>query len=203
MTTDASTRDGAEEGSTGGAAPRPVDWAGARFAYEETREAATAIARRIGVSRQGLLKHAAAAGWKPRPVRGTAGETTAPDTRRLVASLQRTTARLVAAMETRVGTAGEGIDEREVRALGALAATLAKVIALEPDRSPRDGRTDDAPPEPGDDERRLDALVALAERFVAARMAAGPDGAADAGHGALAGATVAVPGAAGPTAAGG
>lgn len=118
------------------------------------------------------------------------GETAADDADQpadpaaLVASLQRTTARLVAAAEARfAGGEGVPVEERDLRTLGALAAMLAKVISLDSEaRTPRDRE----PPEPDpaavdfDDPGQRDAFSLRLERLVedgAAGGAGGADGA--------------------------
>jgi hypothetical protein len=108
------------------------------------------------------------------------------DPQALVISLHRTTARAVEAAEARFATEGApAIHENDLRTLGALAAMLAKVIALDASpRSPRDdhsaaspahGRTADKA-ETGDkvdfdDPRQRDAFSERLERFAAERAA--------------------------------
>lgn len=188
------------------AARETIDWDAIRFAYENTREEIGVIAARHGLTDRALRKRALDEQWDKALPRETPGEDAAPRIPALVASLQRTTARLVAAMEARLGTAGEGIEEREVRALGALAATLAKVIALDPpQRSSRDGPSDPAPAAgtAAGEDAAVDEIVALAERFVASRTDPGLRGEPDAGPDGLSRPLLAVPGAGGPDAAGG
>ena len=173
-----------------------TDWQAIRFAYEGTDEPFTEIARRNGINPVTIRRRAAVEGWSRRPWLDP-GEGGAPDVAALVAALQRTAARLVAVMEARLKTAGAAVDEQEVRALGTLAATLAKVIALDPRRSRRDAAAPDGDAA-GDDRAELDALVALAERFVAARPDAGLPGRAADGAQALPEPLLAAPGADGP-----
>jgi hypothetical protein len=111
--------------------------------------------------------------------------------RAMILALQRTTARLVEAAELQfTGEAGDGaaesaapttIDEKDLRMLGALAAMLAKVIAL--DASPRRPRDDDpaafAPDGHSatgtkidfDDPQQRDAFSERLERYAAERAA--------------------------------
>lgn len=166
--------------------PRPpADWAAIRVAYEETDEPIARIAGRYGLFPATIHRRVHADGWTPRSAPTAVAQRTAraktrpaPDLPALVASLQRTTARIVGIMEARLGAEGDGVDEKDVRALGALAATLAKVIALDPQRrSPRD----DDPDRPSADDDRdpwdpdvLDAFSRRLER----RAADDPPGAA-------------------------
>ncbi len=179
-------------------APRS-DWPAIRRAYEAEPTSMTAIASRFRVCRQTLRERAAREGWVRCPAAGpqpgaaggaapasappTGGPDGAPDVAALVASLQRTTARLVAAAETRfaAGEEAAGFDEKDLRTLGALAATLAKVIALDTrPRSPRD--PDSRDPADGDavdfdDPRQLDAFSERLERLAAGAPARGAGGA--------------------------
>lgn len=161
------------------------DWPAIRLAYEETDETVETIAARHGLHRITIQGRAAREGWKPRNpelagrVRvARPDDRPPPDLRALVLSLQRTTARVVAAMETRFGRDGDGIDEKDVRALGTLAGALAKIIDLElPKRSPRDD-TDPSLAERDDRARRGgDAFRnALADRLEALLGPAGEGG---------------------------
>ncbi|WP_181704326.1 hypothetical protein [Chthonobacter albigriseus] len=177
------------------------DWEAIRTAYEESDERVEDIARRHGLHRITIQGRAARMGWKPRN-----GELAArirasnledrppPDLAALVLSLQRTTARVVTAMEARLGRDGDGIEERDVRALGTLAGALSRIIDLDlPQRRPRDH--DDPDAQARDDLARRggrpfrDALAARIEAIVGGPDADGlPERAdADGGRGAAEG----------------
>jgi hypothetical protein len=193
---------------------RRVDWAAVRLAYEETAETIASIARRFGTYPASINTRMHNEGWTPRNGDLAAAQQTrrvkerpAPDLGALVASLQRTTARIVTVMEARLGKAEEGIDERDVRALGALASTLAKVISLQPEpRTARDetNQADNRPADvDADDGRNIGRLVELAERFIAARASAGVLHQLAAGTAGVDGGAMVDAGAAGPDRTGG
>jgi transposase-like protein len=163
-----------------------IDWRAVREAYEG-RGAGTvaAVAARFGMNRRTLSRRAKRERWTHRPP--VRAEADPPDPAGLMRSLQRATGALVRAAETRACGRGEAaVDEREVKALAALAAMLAKVFDH---AAPGAGRTLGVPPDPGaahaasepadadldfDDPRQCDALAALLERLVEGR-AADPD----------------------------
>ena len=159
---------------------RRLDWPAVRMAYEETDETIADIAVRFGTFPASIAFRGKREGWRPRdPVLAEKRRQTAaaarppPDLAALVASLQRTTARLVSMMESRVATEGEGVSEQDVRALGALAATLQKVISLEPPKGSRHADLADPPDDDArtDDRDMLEEFLERARRFVQARQA--------------------------------
>lgn len=159
---------------------KDVDWPAIRTAYEESDHTVEVIAAMHGVNRVTVQGRGRREGWKPRSAKARLSRSTdkrdPTDIGRLVEALHRTTARLVTGMEARLGTA-EGIDEKDARALGALAAALGKVIALKPEaRSGRDERDpDDGAGGAGgfDADAAFEALCQRVERTVAERATGG------------------------------
>ncbi|WP_237155534.1 helix-turn-helix domain-containing protein [Oryzibacter oryziterrae] len=136
----------------GGSAGRPplrrkvVPWDAVRIAYEQTQEPVVDIALRFGVTRQTVERHAATGGWTARrPVMASAARLTTlkerasePDMAALSLSMKRILAVMVSRLEGRILGAGDEVDERDVKALTALAAAHSKVTEL--DRNPRSAR---------------------------------------------------------------
>jgi hypothetical protein len=112
-----------------------------------------------------------------------------PDSAALLESLRRTIARAVAEAEERWAGAGTvPPDDKDLRALGAIATVLARVVALEtPTRTDRDGRDDPDPDPDGDsaaidfdDPRQREAFALRLEQLAggaAARRAGEPEAA--------------------------
>lgn len=166
----------------------PGFWQAIRYAYENEATSVRQIAERFSVDVSTLRQRAKKEAWvrrnPPNPAIPASAKSPPPSpptplpipalddsSPALVAALRRTVARLTLAMEARYAGPDIGpVEEKDFKALGALAAMLARVIALDNPRSARDEDADAAGPDSAvdfDDPRQRETFALRLERLAA------------------------------------
>jgi len=115
-------------------------WQDVRQAYEHSNVPVITIAKRFGIAKSTLLKHARTNGWKPRRERRTPGQQPRDN---MIRRLHRTIDLKLAQLEARMQNDKDitvADHEREIRAIGQLIRNFEKVSDLE--SSKQDGASE-------------------------------------------------------------